>query len=149
MDAGEWRRVLEVNATGTFLASRAVARRLVVEGRPGSIVSIASIAGKRGDPQLAHYSASKFAIVGLTQALARELAEHDVTVNAVCPGLVETQMIEQVAAGWNTSVERMLDAQAIHRPQTADEIADAVAFLHRNRSVTGQAINVDGGTIFD
>jgi meso-butanediol dehydrogenase/(S,S)-butanediol dehydrogenase/diacetyl reductase len=145
----EWRRVLEVNATGTFLMSREVARAMLAAGTTGSIVSVASIAGKRGDPELAHYSASKFAVVGFTQALARELATSGITVNAVCPGLVETAMIDALAARWGASVEEMLELQAIPRPQTPDEIAATIAFLHRNRSITGQALNVDGGTVFD
>lgn len=149
LSLAEWRRVMDVNATGAFLMSREVARTMIADGTEGSIVSIASIAGKRGDPELAHYSASKFAIVGFTQALARELAVNGITVNAVCPGLVETSMIEALAAGWSSSVEQMLEPQAIRRPQTPDEIADAIAFLHRNRSVTGQAVNVDGGTVFN
>jgi meso-butanediol dehydrogenase/(S,S)-butanediol dehydrogenase/diacetyl reductase len=149
MPVEEWRRVLEVNATGTFLVSREVARAWLAAGREGSIVSIASIAGKRGDPEIAHYSASKFAVVGFTQALARELGPHGITVNAICPGLVETEMIEELAKGMGSTVEAFLEDQAIPRPQTPDDIAAAVAFLHRNRSVTGQSLNVDGGTVFD
>lgn len=145
----EWRRVLDVNATGTFLMSREVARVMLAEGTAGSIVSIASIAGKRGDPELAHYSASKFAVVGFTQSLARELAGSGITVNAVCPGLVETAMMDALAAESGSSVEELLQPQAIQRPQTPDEIAVAIAFLVRNRSVTGQALNVDGGTVFN
>lgn len=149
LSLAEWRRVMDVNATGAFLMSREVARTMIADGTEGSIVSIASISGKRGDPELAHYSASKFAVVGFTQALARELAVNGITVNAVCPGLVETSMIDALAAGWSSSVEQMLEPQAVRRPQTPDEIADAIAFLHRNRSVTGQAVNVDGGTVFN
>ena len=148
LEAREWRRVLDVNATGTFLVSRAAARTMIEAGRPASIISIASIAGKIGEPGLAHYAASKFAIVGFTQALARELAPHQITVNAVCPGVVLTQMIEEVASKWDMPVDGLLDMQAIHRPQTPEDIALAVAFLHASRSVTGQAINVDGGTVF-
>jgi meso-butanediol dehydrogenase / (S,S)-butanediol dehydrogenase / diacetyl reductase len=149
LSLSEWRRVLDVNATGTFLMSKCVARRMLEEGVRGSIVSVASIAGKRGDPQLAHYSASKFAVIGFTQSFARELATTGITVNAVCPGLVETSMIEALAAGWGVSVDDMLREQAIQRPQTPEEIASVIALFHRNRSITGQALNVDGGTIFD
>jgi meso-butanediol dehydrogenase / (S,S)-butanediol dehydrogenase / diacetyl reductase len=111
LEAREWRRVLEVNVTGAFLVSQAAARIMIKAARPASIISIASVAGKIGEPGLAHYAASKFALVGFTQALARELAPH-------------------------------------HRPQTPDDIALAIAFLHASRSVTGQAINVEGGTVF-
>jgi meso-butanediol dehydrogenase / (S,S)-butanediol dehydrogenase / diacetyl reductase len=148
LEAREWRRVLEVNATGAFLVSRAAARLMIEAARPASIVSIASIAGKIGEPGLAHYAASKFALVGFTQALARELAPHDITVNAVCPGVVATPMIEELASQWYVPVEGMLAQQAIRRPQSAEDIAMAIAFLHSSRSVTGQAINVDGGTVF-
>lgn len=148
LDPVEWRRVMEVNATGTFLCSRAAARLMVADGAGGSIVSIASVSGKVGDPGLAHYSASKFAVIGLTQSLARELAASGVTVNAVCPGLIATSMIDAVAQEWGTTVEQLAGLQAVTRPQTAEEIAMAVSFLHRNRSVTGQAVNVDGGAVF-
>jgi meso-butanediol dehydrogenase / (S,S)-butanediol dehydrogenase / diacetyl reductase len=148
LEAREWRRVLEVNVTGAFLVSRAAARLMIEAARPASIVSIASIAGKIGEPGLAHYAASKFALVGFTQALARELAPHGITVNAVCPGVVPTPMIEQLSSQWQVSVEGMLAQQAIRRPQSAEDIALAIAFLHACRSVTGQAINVDGGTVF-
>ena len=148
MTLAEWRRVLDVNATGTFLVSRAVARRMIDARIAGSFVSIASIAGKIGDLNLAHYSASKFAVVGFTQALAKELAASGITVNAVCPGVVETQMIDLLARGWAGGAEEMTDGQAVKRPQTAREISSAIAFLHQNRAMTGQAINVDGGTVF-
>lgn len=148
LELREWQRVMEVNATGAFLVARQAARQLLADGGPASIVTIASIGGKVGDAGLAHYCASKFAVIGLTQSLAKELAPHDITVNAVCPGVVQTPMIEDLAAGWDQSIDDMTTVQAIRRPQTPDEIADTVAYLHRARSVTGQAINVDGGTVF-
>ena len=100
--------MLEVNATGAFLVSQAAARLMIAAARPASIVSIASIAGKVGEPGLAHYAASKFALVGFTQALARELAPHEITVNAVCPGVVATQMIEELSAKWDMSIDAMV-----------------------------------------
>ena len=144
----EWRRVMEVNATGVFLMSRAMVRHLIAAKWPGSIVSIASIAGKRGDPGLAHYSASKFAVVGFTQALAREVAVHDILVNALCPGVVETPMIDELSRVASVPVAQWLGHQAIGRSQTPEDVAFAAAFLHRSRAMTGQALNIDGGTLF-
>lgn len=148
LQLAEWEHVLSVNLTGTFLMSRAVARIMLEDGVGGSIVSISSVAGKRADPGAAHYSASKFAVIGFTQALARELGDAGITVNAVCPGVVETAMIDQLTAGPSWSLDELVALQAIPRPQDPDEIADAVAFLDRNRAVTGQALNVDGGYVF-
>lgn len=148
MTLAEWRRVLEVNATGVFLVAREAVRHMTTRSIPGSIVNIASIAGKVGDPGLVHYSASKFAVVGLTQALARETARHGITVNAVCPGVVDTPMIGALADGWGQTIEDLVAQQAIRHPQEPAEIAAAVLFCHTCRSMTGQAINVDGGTVF-
>ena len=149
MEPAEWRRIIDVNATGTFLVSRAVARRMLADGIEGSIICIASIGGKRGDPGLAHYSASKFAVVGFVQALAAELGPAGITVNAVCPGVVSTDMISELADASDTPVEEMIAQQIISRPQEPAEIATAIRFLHGCRSVTGQAVNVDGGTVFN
>ena len=148
LELSEWRRVMEVNATGVFLVSREAVRRMQAAGRPGSIVSLASIAGKRGDPGLAHYSASKFAVVGFTQALAREVGGSDIMVNAICPGVVETQMIADLAAGSGADTGEWIAHQAIPRAQTPHDIAFAVGFLHLSRAITGQALLVDGGTLF-
>jgi NAD(P)-dependent dehydrogenase (short-subunit alcohol dehydrogenase family) len=148
MPPSEWRRVIEVNATGVFLVTQSVIRMMIAAKRGGSVVSIASIGGKRGDPLISHYNASKFAVVGFTQALAQEVAKHDILINAVCPGVVETKMIEDLAHGVQTPVSSWIAGQAINRSQTPEDIAFAVAFLHLSRAMTGQAINVDGGTLF-
>lgn len=149
LQLSEWRRILEVNATGVFLTSRAMVRALLRDRRGGSIVNIASIGGKRGDPGIAHYAASKFAVIGFTQALAREVAGNDILVNAVCPGVVETQMIADMATQARVSPTDWIRNQSIQRSQTPRDIAFAAAFLHRSRAMTGQAINVDGGTVFN
>lgn len=148
MPLTDWQFVLGVNATGVFLVSRAVARRMIDRGGPASIVSTSSISGKHGDGGLAHYSASKFAVVGFTQALAAELAPHDILVNAICPGIVETPMMASLTADAGTSVGVYLDDQLIKRTQTPEDMAYAIAFLHMSRAMTGQALNVDGGTVF-
>ena len=148
MDVAEWRRVLDVNATGSFIVARAAAGAMIERRIAGSIACIASIAAKQGSPGLAHYSASKFAVLGLVQSLARELGEHGIRVNAICPGTVHTPMIDDLAEGWAVSVEDMLAEQVQKRPQTPAEIALGIAGLHVNPAVTGQSLNVDGGTVF-
>jgi meso-butanediol dehydrogenase/(S,S)-butanediol dehydrogenase/diacetyl reductase len=148
MDVKEWRRVLDANATGAFIVSRTAASAMIARQTSGSIVCIASIGGKLGSAGLAHYSASKFAVVGFVQSFAHELGDHGIRVNAVCPGTVHTQMIDDLAAGWAMSVEDLLDLQIQKRPQTPAEIALGIAGLHVNEAVTGQSLNVDGGTVF-
>lgn len=148
LELRDWRRVLDVNATGTFLVSQAVVREMIRMKKAGSVVCISSIAGKVGDPGLAHYSASKFAVIGFVQSLAREVAAHDITVNAICPGIVDTPMIHDLVRGSNCELDDFIKLQLIKRPQTPDEIARAIIFLHGSRSITGQSLSVDGGTYF-
>ena len=148
MESAEWRRVLDVNATGSFIVARAAARAMIERETRGSIVCVSSCAGKRGAAEFAHYSASKFAVIGLVQGLACELAKYGIRVNAVCPGTVRTPMIDELARAWNCSVDDMLEVQVIKRTQTPVEIATGIASLHINEAVTGQSINVDGGTEF-
>jgi meso-butanediol dehydrogenase/(S,S)-butanediol dehydrogenase/diacetyl reductase len=147
LSIGDWDRVMEVNARGVFLCSQAAARHMVERGT-GSIVNISSVSGRRGDPGLSHYSASKFAVIGFSQALAGEVAERGVRVNVVCPGVVDTGVLRNWTAAHATTPHRTAEEfQLIKRPQTAREIGRAVAFLASMPSMTGQAINVDGGTI--
>jgi meso-butanediol dehydrogenase/(S,S)-butanediol dehydrogenase/diacetyl reductase len=148
LPAAEWDRIMGVNARGTFLVAKATLPGMIAAGS-GAIVNISSAAGKDGVAGGAHYSSSKFAVIGFTQSLAKEVAEFGIRVNAVCPGVVRTQMIADVAAAWQTSAEAMVnDWQLIKRPQEAREIGAAVVFLAVMTSMTGQSINVDGGSIF-
>jgi len=144
----DWDRIMSVNARGVFLVSKAALPGMIEAGW-GAIVNISSAAGKEGVPTGAHYSASKFAVIGFTQSLAMEVAEHGIRVNAVCPGVVQTPMIDDVATAWKTSPEAMVtEYQLIKRPQDAREIGAAVVFLATMPSITGQAINVEGGAVF-
>jgi meso-butanediol dehydrogenase/(S,S)-butanediol dehydrogenase/diacetyl reductase len=144
----DWDRVMSVNARGVFLVSRAALPGMIDAGW-GAIVNISSAAGKQGVATGAHYSASKFAVIGFTQSLAMEVAQFGIRVNAVCPGVVRTAMIDDVAAAWNTSADAMVAKyQLVARPQEAREIGAAVVFLAVMPSITGQAINVDGGSVF-
>lgn len=148
LSVADWDHVMNVNARGTFLVSRAVLPAMMAAGA-GAIVNISSAAGKDGVAGGAHYSSSKFAVVGFTQSLAKEVAQFGIRVNAVCPGVVPTQMIADVGAAWQMSTEQMVSEwQLIKRPQEAREIGAAVVFLVIMTSMTGQSINVDGGSIF-
>jgi meso-butanediol dehydrogenase/(S,S)-butanediol dehydrogenase/diacetyl reductase len=144
----DWDRIMAVNARGPYLVSKAVLPGMIEAGA-GAIVNISSAAGKDGVAGGAHYSSSKFAVIGFTQSLAKEVAQYGIRVNAVCPGVVPTQMIADVGAAWDMTAEQMVnDWQLIKRPQEAREIGAAVVFLAVMTSMTGQAINVDGGSVF-
>lgn len=148
MPVADWDKIMGVNARGTFLVTKAVLPTMMAAGS-GAIINISSAAGKDGVATAAHYSASKFAVIGFTQSLAKEVAEHGIRVNAVCPGVVRTPMIADVAAAWEIPAERMVsDWQLIKRAQDAREIGAAVVFLAVMTSMTGQSINVDGGSVF-
>jgi meso-butanediol dehydrogenase/(S,S)-butanediol dehydrogenase/diacetyl reductase len=152
MSEREWERVMNVNAKGTFLCCQA-AIPLLRCAVTGTIVNIASVSGKDGYPGLAHYSASKYAVIGFTNSLAKELAHENITVNAICPGVVRTAMWDLLAEEWRNDGEtaeaswqrQVLAFVPQGRPQTAEDIGDLVVYLSSARNLTGQAINVDGG----
>jgi 3-oxoacyl-[acyl-carrier protein] reductase len=152
-----WDISLDVSAKGAFLCSRAVIPHLKeIEG--GRIVNISSIAGKTGFPTYGPYNAAKGAVILLTQTVAREVGSYGITVNAVCPGNVDTQMgrkeMEFLAEEHGVSLEeakQMLgDEAALGRMATPEDIANVVAFLCSDQAafITGQAINVCGGIEF-
>jgi meso-butanediol dehydrogenase / (S,S)-butanediol dehydrogenase / diacetyl reductase len=150
----DWDFNFDVNARGIFLANQIAARHFVAQGA-GCIVNTASLAAKVGAPLLAHYSASKFAVLGWTQALARELAPRGIRVNAVCPGFVKTSMqtreIEWESRLRNVSPQRVVDDYLAQTPlgrlEEPEDVADVVVFLcsDKARFMTGQGINVTGG----
>lgn len=143
MSEAEWDAVFDTNCKGTFLASRAVARRMVAQGRGGRIVNITSASAEIGRLGAAHYCASKAAVAMFTRVLALELAPHDIAVNAVGPGLVEVP-------GWSHSEEyiaAMVAANPSRRMGQPEEIARAVLYLANPATtyVTGTTLYVDGG----
>ncbi|MGA2793326.1 MAG: SDR family NAD(P)-dependent oxidoreductase [Roseiarcus sp.] len=155
----EWEFNLAVNARGVFLSNQIACRYFLAEKRKGVIVNTASLAGKVGAPLLAHYSASKFAVLGWTQALAREMAPHDIRVNAVCPGFVRTSMQEREIV-WEGELRGMspdavraeyVSLTPMRRIEEPEDVADVVVFLASDaaRFMTGQAINVTGGVRMD
>jgi meso-butanediol dehydrogenase / (S,S)-butanediol dehydrogenase / diacetyl reductase len=150
----EWDHNFNVNARGIFLTNQIAARRFKSQGK-GVIVNTASLAAKVGAPLLAHYSASKFAVLGWTQALARELAPLGVRVNAVCPGFVKTGMQEREVV-WEAALrgvdpKRVMNDYVAQTPlgrlEQPDDVADVVVFLCSDsaRFMTGQGVNVTGG----
>jgi NAD(P)-dependent dehydrogenase (short-subunit alcohol dehydrogenase family) len=154
LDEAEWRRVHDVNVLGVFLCCRAVVPHMM-DRRSGRIINIASMVGKEAIPFFVHYSASKFAVIGLTQGLAKEMAPYDVNVNAVCPGVVRTPLweplLDQLSATKGISRDEawqeFVDGIPLGRPQEPEDIGEAVAFLASDhaRNMTGQGLNVTGG----
>lgn len=150
----EWDFNFDVNARGVFLTNQIAARHFLAAGA-GVIVNTASLAAKIGAPLLAHYSASKFAVLGWTQALARELAPAGIRVNAVCPGFVRTSMqtreVEWEAKLRGVTPERVIQDYVAQTPlgrlEEAEDVAEVVVFLASAASgfMTGQGINVTGG----
>jgi NAD(P)-dependent dehydrogenase (short-subunit alcohol dehydrogenase family) len=150
-----WRRTLEINATGTFLCSKHALPLMIDGGRGGRIVNMSSIAARRPRPFVSAYAASKAAVIALTQALAQEVGEHGITVNAILPGDVDTEMKQ-----WGLQLEALVNNQPyeavvaalvaripLGRMATADDVADLVAFLASDQAgfITGQAYNLTGG----
>jgi NAD(P)-dependent dehydrogenase (short-subunit alcohol dehydrogenase family) len=158
LEEADWRLNLDVMATGVFLCSRAAARRMVEQGDGGRIVTVASQAGKTGMPLLSAYCAAKFAALGFTQALAHELGPHAITVNAVCPGTVDTPLLAVRGGVYEAYSKlagiteeqyrkRVLRTIPLGRMATPDDIAQAVGFLVSDAAgyITGEALNVTGG----
>ncbi|MGH7813173.1 MAG: SDR family NAD(P)-dependent oxidoreductase [Candidatus Binataceae bacterium] len=150
-----WSRTIAINLTGAFLCSKHAIPKIAAGGRGGRIINTASIAGKRGGPGLAAYSAAKHGLVGLTRSLALELGALNITVNAVCPGFVETQLLEgligMVGAARNLNREKVIRTFVAQIPmgrmETGDDVANVVAFLASEDGgyMTGQALNICGG----
>jgi NAD(P)-dependent dehydrogenase (short-subunit alcohol dehydrogenase family) len=151
----DWDFNMGVNAKGVFLTNREALRRWLPHGTQGTIVNTASLAAKVGAPLLAHYSASKFAVVGFTQGLAREVAAHGIRANCVCPGFVRTGMQDREVQ-WEAALRGLTPDQVVAeyvaqtplgRLEEPEDVARVVVFLHSDlaRFMTGQAVNVTGG----
>lgn len=154
-----WNKNLTINTTGTFFCTRAVVSILLEMGLPGSVINIASVAGKNGFANTAAYCASKAGIIGMTRGLAVELGPKDITVNAICPGSVDTPMIQRVIDGISSSTGeeksavrcRMESSIPMNRFQKPEDIAALALFLASDgaRNISGESINLDGGVVRD
>jgi NAD(P)-dependent dehydrogenase (short-subunit alcohol dehydrogenase family) len=150
-----FRAMLQVNVEGVFIASRAVLPHMIAR-RSGAVVNLASWAGKTGNAYFAGYSASKFAVIGLTQALAREMAPHGIRVNAICPGIVvDTAMraaleAQQRQYGLPQTSERE-KLVPLGRMSVPDDVARVATFLASDEAayMTGESINLSGGLLMD
>ena len=141
-----WHQVLEIKLTGSFLMSREVLPTMIKQQQGGAIINVSSIAGKRGFANTTAYCTSNFGIQGFTQALAMEVAPHQIRVNAVCPGIIDTARMDVVGRGeaWDKSIEQMVP---LRRAGTDEEIGKFIAYLCTSDAsyITGQSLNIDGG----
>jgi meso-butanediol dehydrogenase / (S,S)-butanediol dehydrogenase / diacetyl reductase len=155
----EWDFNFDVNARGVFLTNQIAVRHFLKSGAKGIIVNTASLAAKAGAPWLAHYSASKFAVMGFTQGLAREVAAQGIRVNCVCPGFVRTGMQSREVA-WEAKLRGMSPAAItaeyvaqtpLGRLEEPEDVAKTVLFLASDLAgfMTGEALNVTGGVRMD
>ena len=162
-----WDTVHNINLKGTFLCCRAVARHMIDRGGGGKIITMSSVVGRQGSARHGAYAASKFGVIGFTQALAQELASRRINVNAICPGLVDTERVSYIAAAlssedisgeeWRTSgrhdeaMKQRGSEIPLGRAAVGEDVAKTAAFLASSESdyLTGLAINVAGGLAMD
>ena len=144
MDEAAWDLVLDTNLKGTFLCTRAVAKVMLKQKAAGRVINITSVMGQIGNPGQANYSASKAGIMGFTRTVARELGSRAITVNAVAPGFIETQMTDALP---DASRDEILKKVPLARLGTPEDVGAVVAFLASDAAsyITGQTITVDGG----
>jgi meso-butanediol dehydrogenase / (S,S)-butanediol dehydrogenase / diacetyl reductase len=159
IEEDEWNRLMSVNGLGVLIGMQEAAKRMIDQGDGGKIVNTASIAGKEGYPLFAHYCATKFAVVALTQAGARAWAEHGIKVNAFSPGVVGTQLWEQLDREFLELGETEREGQALQefsegillgRVSEPEDVAGLATFLASAEAdyMTGQTVQVDGGMVF-
>jgi 3-oxoacyl-[acyl-carrier protein] reductase len=143
MKPEQWQAVIDLNLTGVFLCTKAVSKTMLKQ-RSGRIINIASVAGQMGNPGQANYSAAKAGVIGFTKTVAKELANRGVTVNAVAPGFIETDMTEDLKS------DDIIKFIPLGRYGKPEEVAGTIRFLAADPAaayITGQVFNVDGGMV--
>lgn len=145
MTAETWDKTFAVNARGTFLCYKYAILQMIKQGRGGRVVGASSVYGKKGGPNCAHYSATKFAIRGLTQAAAQEVGKHGITVNAYAPGFINTPMLDNLPDEVKVAVKEIWNAQGYEGQP--EDVANVVSFLVSEKSglINGQTLAINGG----
>ena len=145
MSDEDWDAVLNTNLKGAYLLTKALIRAFIKQ-RSGRIINISSVSGLVGNPGQANYAASKAGLIGFTQSVARELATRHITVNAVAPGFIDTDMTSGLSAEWKTEILKKIPMNSFGQPE---DIANAALFLASPgaRYITGQVLTVDGGMV--
>jgi len=143
MEEKDWDKVLDINLKGAFLVTKTAAR-IMMQQRYGRIVNISSVVGLSGNAGQANYASSKAGLIGLTKSAAKELASRGITVNAVAPGFIATEMTDALS---DSTKQQFLDRMCIKRPGSPQDVAEAVLFLASDEAsyITGQVLAVDGG----
>ncbi|ESK86696.1 hypothetical protein Moror_10943 [Moniliophthora roreri MCA 2997] len=150
----DWDRVMSVNARSAYLCYKHAAKQMIAQGRGGRIIGASSLNGKQGTAMSAAYTASKFAIRGLTQSVAHDLGQYGITVNAYAPGFIRTDMSKSAfsedSAG-QEAIQQFIQASALRKAGEPEDIASIVSYLASEEAhfITGQTISVNGGKFFD
>ena len=144
----DWDRIHRVNAKGVFFCMQRAARELIDQGQGGRIINIASVSGLYGGPTTAHYAASKAGLISLTQVLARWGAEHNILVNSIAPGIIETDLTrEELRSGGGKGIVALT---LLKRPGQVEDVASVAVMLASDEKnyITGQTISPNGGSYF-
>jgi meso-butanediol dehydrogenase / (S,S)-butanediol dehydrogenase / diacetyl reductase len=156
----DWDNVIQVNSRGVLICMQEAIKQMISQGRGGTVINMGSIAGKQGYPTQAHYCASKFGVVALTQAGAKAFGANGIRVNAICPGIVATEMWKMIDQSFrdhgltkheNEAFNSYVAMTALGRPSTPADLTGAAVYLASGESsyMTGQTLLVEGGLVFD
>jgi 3-oxoacyl-[acyl-carrier protein] reductase len=148
LEESEWRRVIDVNLTGTFLVTKHAGKAMIDQGEGGRIINISSILGRQGVPQQGAYSVTKAGVILFTQVLAMEMAAHKINVNCICPGLIATDRMKDVTMPGPLH-DAIMGTIPLRRPGDPEEVGELAAFLASPDAgyIHGQTINIDGGRV--